>query len=57
MNDKIAQRIVATLSALNNITVSGKNNLSNLVGSIGVLEEVLQILNEEAKKEENEKNN
>ena len=57
MNDKIAQRLAAALSALNNITVSGKHNLSNLVGSIGVLEEVLQILNEEAKKEENEKNN
>ena len=44
MKDKIMQNIIAVLGALNNITVSGKQNLANLSGSISVLEEIAGIL-------------
>lgn len=57
MNEKIIQNIVAVLNALNNISVSGKQNLANLSGSISVLEDVLQLLNEEANKKEENKDN
>ena len=44
MKEQIMQNLSAVIGALNNITVSGKNNLSNLAGSISVLEEVLSAL-------------
>lgn len=40
MKEEIMQRISVTISALNNISVSGKANLANLSGSIAILEEV-----------------
>lgn len=40
MKEEIMQRINAIIIALNNISVSGKANLSNLSGSIAILEEV-----------------
>lgn len=40
MKEEILQRINAVLAALNNITVCGKGNLTNLSGSIAVLEEL-----------------
>ncbi len=46
MKQEITNRITHVLLALGNITVSGKNNLLNLGGSIGILEEVLQIIEE-----------
>lgn len=45
MKDEIMQRLSIVLNALNNTSVSGKQNLANLSGSIAVLEEVTQILN------------
>ncbi len=44
MKDEIMQRIGAVLTALNSVTVSGKHNLTNLSGSIAVLEEVAGML-------------
>lgn len=54
MDKNIAQNIAAVLNALENVSVSGKRNLANLSGSIAVLEETLQLLNE--KKEEDNDN-
>lgn len=44
MKNEIIQRIYGVLNALNNISVKGKANLSNLSGSIAVLEEMAAIL-------------
>ncbi len=46
MKDEIMQRLNLVLSALNNISVSGKANLANLSGSIAMIEGVAQLLNE-----------
>lgn len=40
MKEQIMNSIVAVLNALNDISVSGKSNLSNLGGSIAVLEDI-----------------
>lgn len=45
MRDNILQRISVVLNALNNVTVSGKQNLANLSGSIAILEELHGTLN------------
>lgn len=44
MKDEIIQRLIAVANALNTIPVSGKQNLANLSGSIGVIEEVIGML-------------
>ena len=44
MKEEILQKINAVLTALNNTTVCGKNNLANLSGSIAILEEVYGVL-------------
>lgn len=42
MNYKeIAEQLTAVLQALNNTSVRGKQNLTNLIGSIQVLESVI----------------
>lgn len=41
MKDKLMNSISAVINALNMISVSGKDNLANLSGSIAVLEQVL----------------
>lgn len=46
MKDQVMQRLSLVLNALDNITVRGKANLANLSGSITMLEEVAQILND-----------
>lgn len=46
MNEEIMKRLSAVLSALNSISVSGKQNLTNLSGSISILEETAGILSE-----------
>lgn len=46
MKDEIMQRLNAVLNALNTISVNGKQNLTNLSGSIAVIEEVAGMLNE-----------
>ena len=48
MKDEIIKRITAVLSALNAVSVSGRQNLVNLSGSIAVLEEVVDMLNNAA---------
>lgn len=40
MKEDILNSLAAVLGALNSITVSGKANLSNLSGSIGLIEDV-----------------
>lgn len=44
MKNEILERVGVTLTALNNISVSGKANLANLSGSIMCLEEIAGIL-------------
>ena len=46
MKEDIIQRLNVTLGALNNISVSGKANLANLSGSIVMIEEIGQMLND-----------
>lgn len=46
MKDQVMQRLALVLNALDNISVRGKANLANLSGSITMLEEVAQILND-----------
>lgn len=45
MKNRILQNISAVITALNKISVSGKDNLANLSGSICVLEDVCTALN------------
>ena len=45
MKEEIMSRLNAVLTALNAISVSGKQNLVNLSGSIAVLEEIAGVLN------------
>lgn len=59
MKNEIMQKLSAVINALNSISVSGKNNLANLSGSISVLEEVAIALNDAIvteKEKENDKN-
>lgn len=51
MEQHVIQNITAVLNALNNISVSGKQNLGYLVGSISALEEIISALNKEDAKE------
>lgn len=44
MKDRVLQNISAVVAALNTVTVSGKNNLANLSGSIAILEELYTAL-------------
>lgn len=46
MKDQVMQRLALVLNALDNISVRGKANLANLSGSITMLEEVAEILND-----------
>lgn len=56
MKQQIIDNINAVLGALNSITVSGKANLANLVGSINILENIgSTIANMEIPEEEQEK--
>ena len=45
MKDNIMQMLVAVLNALNEISVNGKANLTNLAGSIATLEDIATALN------------
>ena len=44
MNSEAIMRLNAVLTALNSVTVSGKNNLTNLAGSISIIEGVVELL-------------
>ncbi len=56
MKQQLIENINAVLGALNSITVSGKANLANLVGSINILENIgSTIANMEIPEEEQEK--
>lgn len=44
MKNDILQKLSAVISALNNVSVSGKANMENLCGSIAVLEDVAKTL-------------
>lgn len=43
-NNDIMDRINAVINTLNNITISGKQNLMNLYGCISVIEEVRDMI-------------
>ena len=45
MKDQVMQQLGFVLNALNNVYVKGKANLANLRGSIAILEEVADVLN------------
>ena len=56
MKQQLIENINAVLGALNSITVSGKANVANLVGSINILENIgSTIANMEIPEEEQEK--
>lgn len=44
--ENVEQRIKIILNALNNVMVSGKQNLGNLSGSITLLEEIQEAIND-----------
>ncbi len=44
MKEQILQQIGAVINALGTITVSGKQNCGNIVGSISILEQIIQQL-------------
>ncbi len=46
MKEDIMQKLGTILGVLNNISVSGKQNLANLSGSIAILEELANMLSE-----------
>lgn len=60
MKEEIMNRLSAVLNALNAVSVSGKQNLANLSGSIAVIEEVAAMLSgasiEDASAAESEQN-
>lgn len=41
MKEEMIQKMTLVLNALNNISVSGKQNLGNLSGSIAIIEDVI----------------
>ena len=45
MKNEIIGKILAVINTLNLVSVSGKENLGNLVGSINVLEDVVKSIN------------
>lgn len=45
MKDQIMQQLGFVLNALNNVSVKGKVNLANLSGSIAMIEEIADVLN------------
>lgn len=47
MKESIINSLVAVLGALDTVTVSGKNNLANLSGSMTVLENIVAALREQ----------
>ena len=56
MKEKIMQELQAVVNALNTISVSGKENLGKLGGSISVLENIFGVLsNAEVKEPAKEK--
>ena len=56
MKEKIMQELQAVVNALNTISVSGKENLGKLGGSISVLENIFgELSNAEAKEPAKEK--
>ena len=44
MKNEIMQRLAAVISAMNSISVMGKMNMANLVGSISAMEEIAGML-------------
>lgn len=50
-NLEINQALGPVYNALNNVSVSGKNNLANLSGALRVIEEILQETAEEIQRE------
>lgn len=44
MKEQILKNLAATIEALNSVSVEGKANLGNLLGSMSVLENVLTTL-------------
>jgi hypothetical protein len=45
MKNEIIQKLGAVINALNNVSVSGEQNLANLSGSIAILKEVAGQIN------------
>lgn len=42
MTEEIIQQLIMVRNALNNVTVSGKQNLSNLGASIDILDRIIE---------------
>lgn len=48
MKNEMIQKMTMAINALNNVTVSGEQNMQNLLGSIAVMREVVDIMQKEA---------
>lgn len=46
MKNTIIQKLMVVVNALNTVSVSGKQNLANLSGSISLLEEIARAVSE-----------
>ena len=55
MKEQVLQNLSAVLRALNTVTVSGKENLANLGGSINMLEQIFSALSNADFKEHEER--
>jgi len=54
MNQNTLQTIALVISRLNAITISGRENMMNLLGSIGALEDVYNELSSQTKEAQKE---
>lgn len=48
MKNETIQKISMAINALNNVTVSGEQNMQNLLGSIAVMREIVEQMKKEA---------
>lgn len=48
MKNETIQKISMAINALNNVTISGEQNMQNLLGSIAVMREIVEQMKKEA---------
>lgn len=48
MKNEMIQKMTMAINALNNVTVSGEQNMQNLLGSIAIMREIVDQMQKEA---------
>lgn len=48
MKNEMIQKMTMAINALNNVTVSGEQNMQNLLGSIAIMREIVELMQKEA---------